>query len=37
LFFERVRVPERWRAYYRREVETRALSVNRRHTLGYAF
>lgn len=37
LFFERVRVPQRWEAYYRREVDTRALPVNRRHTLSYAF
>jgi hypothetical protein len=37
LFFERVSVPQQWQAYYRREVETRALAVNRRHALGYAF
>lgn len=37
LFFERVRVPERWKTYYCRGVETAALPVNRRHTLRYAF
>jgi hypothetical protein len=37
LFFERIRVPKRWEAYYRREVDTAALAVNRRHALTYAF
>jgi len=37
LFFDRVRLPERWRGYYRREVDTAALAVNRRHALRYAF
>jgi transposase-like protein len=37
IFFGRVRMSERWKSYYRREVETRALAVNRRHTLSYAF
>jgi len=37
IFFGRVRMPERWESYYRREVDTRTLAVNRRHTLGYAF
>ncbi len=37
LFFEKTRLSERWQAYYRRHVETRALRVNRVHELTYAF
>ncbi|MDH5271207.1 MAG: hypothetical protein OEY32_14920, partial [Candidatus Krumholzibacteria bacterium] len=37
LFFEKTRLSERWQAYYRRRVETRALRVNRAHELTYAF
>lgn len=35
-FFGRVPVPVRWQAYYRRDVVTRALRVNRGHDLTYA-
>jgi transposase-like protein len=37
LFFEKVALSPRWQQYYRRHVETRALSVNRAHGLTYAF
>jgi len=37
LFVQKLRVPDRWQAYYRREVVTRALAVNRVHKLTYAF
>jgi len=36
-FFEKVRLSQRWEQYYRREVTTTALPVNRRHELTYAF
>jgi transposase-like protein len=37
LFFEKRVLPSRWKQYYRREVTTRALPVNRTHALSYAF
>ena len=37
LFFEKAALSDRWQQYYRRHVETRALSVNRAHELTYAF
>jgi len=37
LFFEKVTLPSRWQTYYRRGVETAALTFNRRHQLSYAF
>jgi transposase-like protein len=37
LFPGRIPLPERWREYYGRLVETPVLGVNRRHTLKYAF
>ena len=37
LFASRVDLPARWQKYYRSEIETRALAVNRRHELTYAF
>jgi len=37
IFFDRIQVPMRWAQYYRREVDTQALAVNRRHLLSYAF
>jgi transposase-like protein len=37
LFFEKASLTRRWEAYYRRDVKTAALAVNRRHRLGYAF
>jgi transposase-like protein len=36
-FFDRVCVPPPWQAYYRREIDTRALPTHRRHALAYAF
>lgn len=36
-FPDRCRMPATWRRYYRGEVDTQALAVNRRHTLKYAF
>ena len=36
LFWVQVGLEGRWRQYYRGEVETRALKVNRRHELKYA-
>ena len=36
LFIGQVELPDSWQRYYRREVLTRALSHNRRHTLTYA-
>ena len=36
-FYQKVRVPSRWKEYYRRRVTTRALAVNRTHSLTYAF
>ena len=37
LFRTRIDLPESWNRYYRREVETAALAVNRRHDLKYAY
>jgi hypothetical protein len=37
VFFEKATLPRRWDAYYRREVATAALAVNRTHQLRYAF
>ena len=37
LFYEKVDLSDRWRDYYRREITTSALAVNRTHTLTYAF
>jgi hypothetical protein len=37
VFYEKTRLSDRWRDYYRRRVETRALEVNRTHELAYAF
>lgn len=37
LFPSRIELPPRWRRYYRRQIRTRALAVNRRHDLKYAF
>jgi transposase-like protein len=37
LFFERIALSARWKQYYRRHIETRALRVNRVHELTYAF
>ena len=37
LFFEKTPLSHRWQQYYRREVKTRALAVNRVHDLSYAF
>ena len=37
LFFEKTSLTRRWETYYRRDVKTAALAVNRRHQLGYAF
>jgi hypothetical protein len=37
LFYDHVRLPERWRLYYRRLVRTRALERQRTHELRYAF
>ena len=37
LFFEKTELSDRWKDYYRREVQTSALPVNRTHTLTYAF
>jgi hypothetical protein len=37
LFFDRVHLPQPWQSYYCRRIETRALAVNRVHTLTYAF
>ncbi len=36
-FFEKTPMSVCWRRYYRREVETRAIRVNRTHNLRYAF
>jgi len=36
-FFEKTALPVRWQEYYRREVKTLALAVNRTHQLAYAF
>jgi transposase-like protein len=37
LFFEKVELSDRWKKYYRRTIETRALPVNRTHALTYGF
>lgn len=37
LFFEKTALSARWKQYYRREVATIALAVNRSHSLKYAF
>jgi transposase-like protein len=37
IFFAKVPLTPRWEQYYRRQVETRALPVNRSHQLTYAF
>ena len=37
MFFGKTCLSTRWQAYYRREVRTRALAVNRVHQLTYAF
>jgi hypothetical protein len=37
LFFEKASLTRRWENYYRRDVKTAALPVNRRHQLRYAF
>lgn len=37
VFYEKTSLSDRWREYYRRSIETRALSVNRTHELVYAF
>jgi hypothetical protein len=36
-FFGKTPLSSRWEQYYRRAVETRALTVNRKHDLKYAF
>ena len=36
-FFEKAALTECWQVYYRREVKTAALAVNRTHQLRYAF
>jgi hypothetical protein len=37
IFRSHIELPPRWAEYYDREVETRALPVNRRHELKYAY
>jgi hypothetical protein len=37
LFRTRTEIPQRWAKYYDRVIETRALVVNRRHELNYAY
>jgi hypothetical protein len=37
LFFEKATLSARWQTYYRREVTTLALTVNRSHRLRFAF
>ena len=37
LFFEKTALTVRWQQYYRRDVKTHALAVNRTHDLRYAF
>jgi hypothetical protein len=37
IFRSHIELPPRWAEYYDREVETRALPVNRRHELSYAY
>jgi transposase-like protein len=37
LFFDHIRLPQRWREYYERSIRTRALGRHRTHHLIYAF
>jgi hypothetical protein len=37
IFRTRTEIPQRWAQYYDRVIETRALVVNRRHELNYAY
>jgi transposase-like protein len=37
LFFDHIKMSATWQQYYRRQVVTRALKVNRTHDLSYAF
>jgi len=37
IFRTNMELPPRWAEYYDRQVETRALEVNRRHELSYAY
>ena len=37
IFASKQAIPQRWGKYYRGEIETRALGINRRHELTYAF
>jgi hypothetical protein len=37
LFATRRGLPERWRQYYDAAIRTRALAINRRHDLKYAY
>ena len=37
IFCTQMELPPRWAEYYDRKVETRALAVNRRHELSYAY
>jgi len=37
IFYDHVRLPGRWRQYYRRLIRTRALGQHRTHQLSYAF
>jgi hypothetical protein len=37
LFRTRITLPSRWAQYYEGVIRTRALAVNRRHTLKYAY
>jgi transposase-like protein len=37
IFYDHVRLPERWQLYYRRLIRTRALPRHRTHQLKYAF
>jgi hypothetical protein len=37
LFFEKIELTSCWQRYYRREVTTAALPINRTHHLRYAF
>ena len=37
LFFDHIKLPERWRLYYARQVPTRPRLTHRTHTLKYAY
>ena len=37
LFFEKIKLSSYWQSYYRREVATATLPINRTHRLRYAF